>query len=469
MRFLLICLPLLTLLAQVSWVRAEDAAATPNFDAAAIEFFEKEVRPLLVSRCYECHGTDSKEPRGGLRLDSRQAAIAGGDTGPAVVPHQPEESLLIDAINYGEVYEMPPKSKMPANEIAVLTKWVAMGAPWPNEDIAATDHLNAFDLAARRATHWCWQPVRDLPPPQVQQRNWPQQALDGFILAKLQEAGLRPAAPADKRTLIRRAYFDLIGLPPSPAEVNAFLKDESPRAFGKVIDQLLDSPHFGERWARHWMDLMRYAETYGHEFDYAIPHAYKYRDYLVRAFNADVPYDRFVIEHVAGDLLQPPRRHPTEGYNESVIATSSWWLGEATHAPVDVLGDEAGRIDNQIDVFSKTFLGLTVACARCHDHKFDAITTKDYYAIAGFLQSSRRHEALLDRNGKLAAAAAELTALKQRGDAVVAQAYSSEIANGESFARYLLASREVLRRQSTTQDALPQRDDLVVSGSGSRI
>jgi hypothetical protein len=461
MRLLLTCSLVLTFATRTSLAAEQGSTSQPEIDATAIEFFEKEVRPVLVSRCYECHSAKSEKLEGGLRLDSRHAAIAGGDTGPAIVPSKPEESLLIDAINYGEVYEMPPKSKLPANEIAVLTMWVAMGAPWPQEEVAAADHLKVFDLGERRAVHWCWQPVRDQSPPSVQLQNWPQQSLDNFILAKLEEAGLKPAAPADRRTLIRRAYFDLIGLPPAPAEVDAFLLDESPRAFEAVIDHLLDSPHFGERWARHWMDLMRYAETYGHEFDYPIPHAYKYRDYLIRAFNADVPYDRFVMEHVAGDLLHPPRLHPTDGYNESVIATSSWWLGEATHAPVDVLGDEAGRIDNQIDVFSKTFLGLTVACARCHDHKFDAISTQDYYALAGFLQSSRRDEALLDRDGRIAASVAQLKTLKRQGDAVVREAYANDDASGEIFARYLLAAREALRRGSTDKAASSPSDDIV--------
>ncbi len=450
MRFLLITLLLLALLTRISSAAEKDLASTPEFDAAAIEFFEKEVRPLLASRCYECHSAKSEKLEGGLRLDSREAAITGGDTGPAIVPNNPAESLLIDAINYGEVYEMPPKSKLPESEIAVLTKWVSMGAPWPAEAVATPGHLKEFDLAGRKAVHWCWQPIRDLATPGVQHRDWAQQPLDNFVLANLEASGLTPALPANKRTLIRRAYFDLIGLPPSPAEVNAFLLDESPQAFETVIDQLLDSPHFGERWARHWMDLIRYAETYGHEFDYAIPHAYKYRDYLIRAFNADVPYDRLVLEHVAGDLLQPPRLHPSEGFNESVIGTSSWWLGEATHAPVDVLGDEAGRIDNQIDVFSKTFMGLTVACARCHDHKFDAISTQDYYAIAGFLQSSRRDEALLDRDGKIAAAAEQLAALKRQGDAVIQEAYDNDAASGEVFARYLLAAREVVAGVAVT-------------------
>ena len=443
MRFLSPCILILALFTSASLLAEQDRTPPPEFDAAAIEFFEKEVRPLLAKRCYECHGADSEEPSGGLRLDSRRAAIAGGDTGPAIVPSKPGESLLIDAINYGELYEMPPKSKLPPNEIAVLTKWVSMGAPWPQEEVAA-ETLKVFDLEARRAAHWCWQPIRDPTPPTVQHRGWARQPLDNFILAKLEEAGLEPAVGADKRTLIRRAYFDLIGLPPSPDEVSVFLHDESPQAFEKVVDHLLDSPHFGERWARHWMDLMRYAETYGHEFDYAIPHAYKYRDYLIRALNADVPYDRLVMEHVAGDLLHPPRLHPSEGYNESVIGTSSWWLGEATHAPVDVLGDEAGRIDNQIDVFSKAFLGLTVACARCHDHKFDAISTQDYYAIAGFLQSSRRHEALLDRYGVLDAIAEQMAALKRQGESALQQIYASEEASGRNFARYLLAAREVM-------------------------
>ena len=255
MRFLWRFLLILTIATQASLAAEQDSTSTPEFDAAAIEFFEKQVRPLLASRCYECHSADSEKPEGGLRLDSRFAAIEGGDTGPAIVPNKPDESLLIDAINYGEVYEMPPKSKMPASEIAVLTKWVAIGAPWPQEEVAAADAVKVFDLEARRAAHWCWQPVRDPAPPSVQHREWVKQPLDNFILAKLEEAELTPAAPADKRTLIRRAYFDLIGLPPSAGEVNDFLHDESPQAFEKVVDRLLDSPHFGERWARHWMDL----------------------------------------------------------------------------------------------------------------------------------------------------------------------------------------------------------------------
>ncbi len=426
---------------------ANDETAT---DVADLEFFEKQVRPLLVARCYECHSADTKEPKGGLRLDSRAAALKGGDTGPAVVPGDAKESLLVDAINYGEIYQMPPKSKMSAAEIAVLTKWVELGAPWPREDgpVAALASQE-FDLQQRKAAHWCWQSVRPQQPPAVANAAWPQNGIDHFILAKLAEKGLAPSPPADKRTLIRRVYFDLIGLPPSPAEVEAFVADQAPQAFEKVVDELLKSPHFGERWARHWMDLVRYAETYGHEFDYAIPHATEYRDYLIRALNEDVPYDQVVIEHIAGDLLENPRRHPTEGYNESTIGTGFWWLGEATHAPVDVRGDEAGRVDNQIDVMTKTFLGVTVACARCHDHKFDAISTKDYYALAGFLQSSRRQEAMLDPHGKIREAARQMPSAKTAADRVLAAALSQpNDSKGNEFTRYLLAARETMNRNA---------------------
>lgn len=424
-----------------------------EFDDASLEFFEKQVRPLLVKRCYECHSADTKEPKGGLRLDSRSLILKGGDTGPAMVPSKPGDSLLVDAINYGEVYQMPPKSKLPEAEIATLTKWVAMGAPWPEEDADAVSSDMEFDLEERRAAHWCWQPIQNPALPKVNKTDWPRQAFDLFILAKLEEKGLTPAAPADRRTLVRRAYFDLIGLPPSSEEVEAFVNDNSLNAFAKVIDHLLDSPHFGERWARHWMDLARYAETYGHEFDYSLPHAYKYRDYLIRAFNADVPFDQLVVEHVAGDLLKRAtnghlpfelRMHPEEDYNESQIATGFWWLGEATHAPVDVRANEAERIDNQLDVFGKTFLGLTIGCARCHDHKFDAISTKDYYALSGFMQSSRRAELFEGTFGGPNRVAGELRWIKHLGGQRFAKALWESPHSGEEFARYLSAARDAM-------------------------
>ena len=322
--------------------------------------------------------------------------LLGGDTGPAIKPGEPDSSLLVEVVNYDGDIAMPPDSKLPQEQIDILAEWVRRGAPWPPEDDHDVAAASSFDLAQRRNQHWCWQPIRRGPLPVVSQKDWALDPLDRFILARLEQGKLSPAVPASKTSWIRRVTFDLTGLPPSPAEIQAFLADDSPQAFENVVDRLLDSSHFGERWARHWMDLVRYAETCGHEFDYPIPGAHHYRDYLIRSFNADVPYDQFVREHIAGDLLDDPRRHPESQFNESIIGTGFWFLGEATHAPVDVKGDEAGRIDNQLDVMSKTFLGITLACARCHDHKFDAISTQDYYAASGFMQSSRRQEALLD-------------------------------------------------------------------------
>ena len=388
------------------------ATAASALGDDGLEFFEREVRPILVARCHECHKSTLKEPKGKLALDSLAGALKGGETGPAVVPGNPKESLLVDAINHGDLYQMPPKTKLPAEEIAVLTRWVELGAPWPKEaPSTSAAAASEFNLAQRKSDHWCWQPIANPPVPEI--RN-PQSAIrnpiDAFILAKLEGKGLTHSPPADPRTLIRRLHFDLIGLPPSANEVEEFLAAVTPslrpsvapstndgeterwsdreKAIEVVVDELLASPHFGERWGRHWLDLVRYAESRGHEFDYNVPNAFEYRDYVIRALNEDVPYDQFVVEHFAGDLLDQPRLHPTEGWNESIIGTGFWFLGEWIHSPVDIRKDECDRIDNQIDVFTKTFLGLTVSCARCHDHKFDAISQADYYALAGYLQSS---------------------------------------------------------------------------------
>ena len=347
-------------------VHAED----PN--PQGVEFFEKRIRPLLVNQCFACHSSDKKK-KGGLLLDSRAAALKGGDTGPAFVPNKPEDSLLIKVIGYEDDVKMPPRGKLSAEQIADMTAWIKMGAPWPGGETTATIDTS-FDLQKRKE-HWAFQPIKQNAAPHVKDAAWPRNDIDRFILAKLEAKGLQPAKPADKRTLLRRITFDLTGLPPTPAEIDAYLSDESPCAYESVVERLLASPAYGERWARHWLDLVRYAETYGHEFDVDMAESYHYRDYVIRAFNADVPYDRFVTEHLAGDLLPQPRRHPVEKFNESIQATAFWFLGEEKHSPVDLRVDGADRRDNQIDVFAKTFLGLTVSCARCHDHKFDAILT----------------------------------------------------------------------------------------------
>jgi Protein of unknown function (DUF1549)/Protein of unknown function (DUF1553)/Planctomycete cytochrome C len=406
---------------------AHPSRAAAKSTAEQLAFFKAKVQPLLAARCFKCHGSKLKKPKGGLRLDSRAAILKGGESGPAAVPGDVKKSRLIAAINY-QTFEMPPKSKLPAGEIAILTKWVKMGLPFAKGtqpgDLPNPRVVQSFPLEERKKSHWAWRLIRQPELPPVHNRKWAATDIDRFILAKLEAKGLKPNPPADRRTLIRRAYFDLIGLPPTPKDVTEFANDPAPtrKAFGTVVDRLLKSPQFGEHWARHWLDSVRYADTLGHEFDYPLRHAWQYRDYVIRAFNADVPYDQFVKEHIAGDLLKHPRRHPTLGYNESVIGTGFWFLGEDVHAPVDVKGDEASKINNQIDVFSKTFLGLTVACARCHDHKFDAISTKDYYALHGFLQSSHRNTALLDPHGRIHKAVAEIQKLKRAAEQLLALA-----------------------------------------------
>jgi hypothetical protein len=365
------------------------------------ELFESRVRPILVDHCYACHSAKSAQLKGGFCLDSRSALLKGGARGPAIIPGNPGKSILLHAIAYEDPsLQMPPRGKLPARAISDLTEWVKQGAPWPtstaNVAIQSSPNQNSsivnlpLSIMHRPTTDfWSFKPLSKSPIPAVKNKSWPRNPIDNFILSNLDSNGLKPAPPAEQSVWLRRVTFDLIGLPPTPAELDAFLKDNSANAYEKVVERLLASPHYGERWARHWLDLVRYAETDGHEFDTDKPGAYEYRDYVIRALNSDVPYNQFAKEHVAGDLLPSPRRHPTEGFNESIIGTGFWWLGEADHSPVDVRENECERFANQIDVFSKAFLGLSAGCARCHDHKFDPIPTKDYYALAGYLRSSR--------------------------------------------------------------------------------
>jgi hypothetical protein len=356
------------------------AGAAPAQDPG--EFFERKIRPLFADHCYACHASSAKKIKGGLKLDSREAAMKGGETGPIIVPGSPEKSRLIEAVAYKNVdLMMPPKAKLPDAAIADLTKWIKDGAVWPSGAAAKGEQKTyEFDLAKRKRDHWAWQPIKAAP-----------LEIDRSLNAKIAEKGLTPAPSAEPRVILRRLSFDLIGLPPTVTEVRDFEKAyaaDARRAMEAAVDRLLASPYFGERWARHWLDLVRYAESRGHEFDYNLPNAYQYRDYVIRALNEDVPYDQFAREHIAGDLVPSPRLNPKAGFNESILGTGFWYLGEQVHSPVDICQDRADRVDNQIDVMTKTFLGLTVACARCHNHKFDAISTKDYYALAGFIESS---------------------------------------------------------------------------------
>lgn len=368
--------------------------STSGVDRTAdIAFFENRIRPILNEHCFECHSARAAKLKGELMLDSRARVIRGGESGAAVVPDKPDESPLLLALQYDGL-QMPPKGKLPANVIEDFRRWIQIGAPWPNEPEPTKSKTEiAFDLKGRKESHWVWKSPVSPPMPSVQDIQWPKQDIDRFILAKLEAIGLAPAPAVDRRTLIRRLSFDLLGLPPLPEDVERFDLDASIDATQSLVDRLLQSEHFGEQWGRHWLDLVRFAESRGHEFDADIPNAFQYRDYVIRALNQDVPFDQFVAEHIAGDLLEHPRRNPERGFNESLLGTGFWFLGEWVHSPVDIRKDETDRFDNMIDVMSKAFLGLTVGCARCHDHKFDAISSRDYYALTGFLQGAHYRQA----------------------------------------------------------------------------
>ena len=436
-----IVLPIALLLASLGSggliAAASDSAVAQS--AQSVEFFENKIRPILAEQCYACHSSKAKAVQGRLRLDQRALALKGGPRGPILTPEKPEESLIIRAISYQDhTLQMPPKGRLAEAEISLLREWVKRGAPWPEERVGRGDEgkRGSKDLTTRRPNvttphgdlnFWSFRPLAKTPLPAVKDNAWIRSPIDRFILAKLEAKGIKPSPPADRRTLIRRLTFDLIGLPPTQEEVEAFVADWSPDAFEKVTDRLLASPHYGERWARHWLDLVRYSETDGHEFDTDKPGAYEYRDYVIRALNADVPYNQFVMENVAGDLLPKPRLHPTERVNESIIGTGFWWFGEAEHSPVDVRQNESERFANQIDVFSKCFLGLSVGCARCHDHKFDPISTKEYYGLAGYMRSSRYDLAAVDPADDRSTRAAQIAEISTRIDPAVIQIASRAI------------------------------------------
>ncbi len=370
-------------------------------DPAGIEFFEKRIRPVLSQHCYKCHASTSEKVKGGLLLDTRQNAIQGGETGPAIVPGHPEKSLLIEAVKYTkDDMQMPPKSRLPANVIADLTKWVQMGAPWPQDKIAearpagpAPSSTANYDRL--RKEHWAWQPVKNVPAPAVKDAAWPRNDIDRYILGRLEEKGLKPVADADRQTLIRRVTFDLTGLPPTPEEVGAFLADAAPDAYTKLVEKLLASPAFGERWGRHWLDIARYAESTGSSRNVPYNYAWRYRDYVIDSFNKDKPYNRFISEQIAGDLMPYTS---AQQHNEQLIATGFLAMGVKDLNERDRVRFVMDAVDEQIDVTTRSIMALTVACARCHDHKFDPIPTADYYSMAGIFKSTEILSGLHGRN-----------------------------------------------------------------------
>jgi hypothetical protein len=354
-------------------------AADPGPDGVA--FFENQVRPLLVKACSECHGPTRQ--RASLRLDSREAVLRGGDSGPAAVPGKPAESLLVRAVGPDGPVHMPPKGKLKDDQVAVLKRWVEMGVPFPAG--SATVAVRSGGVTDADKNFWSFRPITRPAVPAVRDAAWPRTEIDRFILAKLEAKGIKPAPPADKRSLIRRATYDLTGLPPTPEEVDSFVHDDSPDAFAHVVERLLASPAYGERWGRHWLDVVRYADTAGETADYPAPLAYRYRDWVIDAFNADMPYDEFVRRQVAGDLLA--LHGPRERYAACVTATG--FVAISRRFGFDPENYQHLTIQDTIDTTGQAFLGLTLGCARCHDHKFDPVTRLDYYALYGIFDSTR--------------------------------------------------------------------------------
>jgi cytochrome c553 len=369
-------------------------SARPD-DSAAIKFFEKQVRPLLVANCFTCHSADTNS-RGSLRLDDRNGLLVGGGRGAAVIPGKPDESLLIKAVTRTGDLKMPPERALSDEDIAILKQWIRDGAAWTKVEPVSSDGRIKADYQSLRKEHWAWQPLGERHVPAVKDSAWSRDEIDRFLLARMEERGLKPVGDAEKLALIRRATFDLTGLPPTLTAIDAFLADRSETAFEQVVDRLLASPAFGERWGRHWLDVARYGESTGSARNLPYPHAWRYRDYVIDAFNNDKPYDEFLREQIAGDLL-PAATSAKRA--EHLIATGFLALGVKDVNQRFKVRFIMDNIDEQIDTLTRSTLALTASCARCHDHKFDPIPTTDYYALAGIFQSTDLCAALRNKMG----------------------------------------------------------------------
>ena len=359
--------------------------------AEQLTFFEEKIRPVLAEHCYKCHSSRSKKLKAELYLDSREGILKGGETGPVVVAGKPEESLLVRAVVYlDNELEMPPNKKLPDRVIADLQEWIRMGVPWPREEPSSRKEENSGDRDWKklRMEHWAFRPMKKPAAPEVKTQELVNNPIDNFILAKLESQGLKPLGKAAPRLLLRRVYLDLTGLPPTPSQVDEFLSDKRPDALDHLVNSLLESPHYGERWARHWLDTARYSDGLGGFGDNGpLPGAWRYRDWVVDAFNRDLPYDQFVRQQVAGDLINEPLAF----YGTGFFAIGPNYKSDGGD-PEAKAQAEAETLADRIDTFSRAFLGLTVQCARCHDHKFDPIPQKDYYSIAGVFRNSKTHK-----------------------------------------------------------------------------
>ncbi|QDT30818.1 DUF1553 domain-containing protein [Thalassoglobus polymorphus] len=377
------------LLGSLAKCHAEDEGISAS--EAGLDFFEKKIRPVLVEHCYECHSADSKIVRGGLLVDSAEAFRKGGDSGESVVPGKPGEGTLLDALKH-ETFEMPPKQKLPEQVISDFETWIAMGAPDPRKATLKTAAKKmGMDLETGRQ-FWSFKPLQKVALPKVQFTDWPQSKIDQFILAKQEEQGLRPGADAGDLTLLRRLYFDLTGLPPSVEQVQAFQSNQSDARWAEVIDELLASKNFGEHWGRYWLDLARYSESTGGGRSLLYRESWRYRNYVIDSFNGDKPYDTFILEQIAGDLLEAEEYKQRQ---QQIVATAFLALGPHNYENQDKEQLRMDIVDEQIDTTGRVFLGMTIGCARCHDHKFDPIPTSDYYALAGIFRSTN---SLVDGN-----------------------------------------------------------------------
>jgi hypothetical protein len=423
------------------------AASAAEVRPAEREFFENRIRPVLARECLHCHA--GERAQGGLRLDYRGGWQAGGKSGPAVVRAEPDRSPLILALRHQAPAPAMPLGarKLSPEAITDFEQWVRMGAPDPRDapPARAAGGKSWAETFAGRRQWWSLQPVVKPAAPAVKLASWPKEPIDRFILAKLEANALTPAPPADRATLLRRLSFVLTGLPPSPEDVEAFLAGRGPDAYRRQVERLLASPHFGERWARHWMDVVRYSDTYGYEWDIPAKGAWRYRDYLVRAFNQDVPFDQLIREQIAGDLLPRPRANRAAGVNESLIGPMFFQMGEKRHGDsLQFNGIHQEMLNDKIDAFSKAFQATTVACARCHDHKLDAVSQRDYYALAGIFMSSRWVANTLDLPERHAAQLPELRARRDALRDAVRSWWNSAV---RQTARYLLAAEACLNNE----------------------
>jgi hypothetical protein len=426
---------------------AAPAAADEAPSPADVQFFESKVRPLLAERCQNCHSVKAKKQRGGLLLDSRAAMLKGGDTGPAVVPGHPDKSLLIKAVRHADPeLTMPPTGKLPAPALAVLEEWVRRGAPYPGPAAVAAGHT--VNIAEGRK-FWSFQPLRQAAPPAVRDGAWPRGRIDRFLLAEMEKRGLGPSPVADRRVLVRRIYFDLVGLPPTLAEVDAFVNDPRPDAYERLVERLLATPQHGERWARFWLDLARYCDEPEPWSDCkGSPHLY--RDWVVKALADDVPYDRFVQLQLAADLM--PDSRPADRAALGFLGLSPTYWKELNLDKDVIRGVVAEEWEERIHTIGSTFLGLTVACARCHDHKYDPVTTQDYYALAGVLASSRLADRPLLPNAEARAVLAARERVKAL-EAEVKKRNSDKNKEGHEKAKALSQEIERLRRETPHYDA----------------